>query len=100
MSRSSGWEATMQERDFDVGDFINHQRVGAVQILVMALCAAIMMIDGYDVFVMGFVLAPVAQAFGVAPADITSVFVVQSAGLAIGTWIVSPLADRWGRRRL
>ncbi len=90
----------MHGRDFDVGDFINQQRIGGVQILVMTLCAGIMMIDRYDVFVMGFVLAPVAQAFGVAPADITWVFVVQSAGLAIGTWIVSPLADRWGRRRL
>ena len=90
----------MQEKTFDVGDFINNQRIGAVQVMVMVLCATIMMVDGYDVFVMGFVLQPVAQSFGVSPAAITSVFVVQSVGLALGTWIVSPLADRYGRRRL
>jgi AAHS family 4-hydroxybenzoate transporter-like MFS transporter len=90
----------MQERTFDVGDFINHQRIGAVQLMVMVLCATIMLIDGYDVFVMGFVLQPVAQSFGVAPAAITPVFVVQSVAIALGSWIVSPLADRYGRRRL
>ena len=90
----------MQDKTFDVGDFINNQRIGKVQVMVMVLCATIMMIDGYDVFVMGFVLQPVAQSFGVAPAAITSVFVVQSLGIALGSWIVSPLADRYGRRRL
>jgi AAHS family 4-hydroxybenzoate transporter-like MFS transporter len=90
----------MQDKIFDVGEFINNRRLGAVQITVMLLCAAIMTVDGYDVFVMGFLLQPVAQSFGVPPAAITSVFVVQSVGLALGTWIVSPLADRYGRRRL
>lgn len=90
----------MKDKTFDVGDFINNQRIGTVQVMVMVLCATIMMIDGYDVFVMGFVLQPVAQSFGVPPAAITSVFVVQSLGIALGSWIVSPLADRYGRRRL
>src|ERR1700730_13216722 len=90
----------MQDKIFDVGEFINNRRLGAVQITVMLLCAAIMTVDGYDVFVMGFLLQPVAQSFGVPPAAITSVFVVQSVGLALGTWIVSPLADRYGRLRL
>jgi AAHS family 4-hydroxybenzoate transporter-like MFS transporter len=90
----------MQEKIFDVGEFINNQRIGTTQVMVMVLCAAIMTVDGYDVFVMGFVLQPIAQSFGVPPAAITSVFVLQSVGLALGTWGVSPLADRYGRRRL
>jgi MFS transporter, AAHS family, 4-hydroxybenzoate transporter len=90
----------MQESIFDVGAFINNQRIGKTQILVMLLCASIMFADGYDVFVMGFVLLPVAKSFGVSPAAITSVFVVQSLGIAVGTFIVSPLADRYGRRYL
>ncbi len=90
----------MQENVFDVGTFINNQRIGKTQILVMLLCAAIMFVDGYDVFVMGFVLLPVAKSFGVSPAAITSVFVIQSLGIAVGTFMVSPLADRYGRRYL
>ena len=90
----------MQDEIFDVGEFIDKRRFGAVQLTVMALCAAIMTVDGYDVFVMGFLLQPVAHSFGVSPAAITPVFVVQSVGLALGSWMVSPLADRYGRRRL
>src|ERR1700693_2565944 len=90
----------MQETIFDVGEFINNRGIGTLQFMVMLLCATIMVVDGYDVFVMGFVLQPVAQSFGVAPAAITSVFVVQSLGIALGSCIVSPLADRSGRRRL
>ena len=90
----------MQDTTFDVGKFIDNRGLGTVQFMVMLLCAAIMTVDGYDVFVMGFLLQPIAQSFGVPPAAITSVFVVQSIGLALGSWIVSPLADRYGRRRL
>ena len=90
----------MQEQVFDVATFINKQRFGRVQLTVVLLCAAIMLVDGYDVFVMGFVLQPVAQSFGVSPADVTPVFVVQSIGLALGSFIVSPLADWLGRRML
>src|SRR5216683_3027458 len=74
----------MQETIFDVGEFINNRGIGTLQFMVMLLCATIMVVDGYDVFVMGFLLQPV----------------VQSIGLALGSWIVSPLADRYGRRRL
>ena len=90
----------MTDTTFDVGKFINNRGIGPLQFMVMLLCAAIMTVDGYDVFVMGFLLQPIAQSFGVPPAAITSVFVVQSLGLALGSWIVSPLADRFGRRRL
>jgi MFS transporter, AAHS family, 4-hydroxybenzoate transporter len=90
----------MQDTTFDVGKFIDNRGLGMSQFMVMLLCAAIMTVDGYDVFVMGFLLQPIAQSFGVPPAAITSVFVVQSIGLALGSWIVSPLADRYGRRRL
>ncbi|HEY6258059.1 MAG TPA: MFS transporter [Xanthobacteraceae bacterium] len=90
----------MPDKVFDVGAFINRQRLGSAQLMVMLLCAAIMMVDGYDVFVMGFVLLPVAGSFGVAPAAIAPVFLVQSFGLALGSFVVSPLADILGRRRL
>jgi AAHS family 4-hydroxybenzoate transporter-like MFS transporter len=90
----------MQDTVFDVGKFIDDRGIGTLQFTVMLLCAIIMMADGYDVFVMGFLLQPIARSFGVAPATITSVFVLQSLGLALGSWIVSPLADRYGRRPL
>jgi AAHS family 4-hydroxybenzoate transporter-like MFS transporter len=85
---------------FDVGRFIAGQRLGAFQIRVLLLCALIMVADGYDVFVMGFVLPAVSHDFGVSPAAIAPVFVAQAIGLAIGNYLISPIADRVGRRTM
>ena len=88
----------MQGKTFDVGKFIDDQRIGATQLLVLVLCALVMICDGYDVFVMGFVLQPIAADFKVSPAAITPVFVIQNLGLALGTVLIGPFADRFGRR--
>ena len=90
----------MQDSVFNVSDFINRQRIGRMQVTIMLLCALIMAADGYDVFVVGFILRPLAQAFHVSPAAIVPVFALQSVGLAIGACVAGPLADRFGRRRL
>jgi AAHS family 4-hydroxybenzoate transporter-like MFS transporter len=84
--------------DFNVGDFIAAQRMGPVQIRVLLLCAMIMLADGYDVFVMGFVLPAVSHDFGVPPAQVAPVFVAQAVGLGLGNYVLSPIADWIGRR--
>ncbi len=90
----------MKDSTFDVGEFINRRPVGGYQIVVMLLCAMIMFADGYDVLVMGFLVPTLAKAFRVAPAALTFVFLMQAVGLTLGTYIIGPVADRVGRRRV
>jgi AAHS family 4-hydroxybenzoate transporter-like MFS transporter len=83
---------------FDVGEFLDRPRFGAYRILIFALCTLVMAVDGYDVFVVGYLVPALAQDFGVPLSAVTSIFVFQTIGLGLGAYAVSPFADRFGRR--
>src|SRR3984957_6639831 len=79
---------------FDVSAFLDRPKFGAYRILIFTLCTLVMTVDGYDVFVVGYVLPALAQDFGVPPPRITSIFVYQTIALGLGAYAVSPFADR------
>jgi len=85
---------------FDVSAFLDRPKFGAYRILIFALCTLVMTVDGYDVFVVGYLVPALAQDFGVPLPAVTSVFVYQTIGLGLGAYAVSPFADRFGRRNL
>jgi len=82
----------------DVTEAIDGAPVGRFQVLVFALCAAIAMIDGFDTQAIAFVAPAISEQWKVSPAAFGSVFGVGLAGLAVGAFVLSPLADRFGRR--
>jgi AAHS family 4-hydroxybenzoate transporter-like MFS transporter len=85
---------------FDVSEFLDRPKFGAYRILIFALCTLVMTVDGYDVFVVGYLVPALAQDFGVPLPAVTSVFVFQTIGLGLGAYLVSPFADRFGRRNI
>src|SRR5258706_349717 len=85
---------------FDVNAFLDRPKFGAYRILIFALCTLVMTVDGYDVFVVGYVVPALAQDFGVPLPAVTSIFVFQTIGLGLGAYAVSPFADRFGRRNI
>ncbi len=85
---------------FDVSAFLDRPKFGAYRILIFALCTLVMTVDGYDVFVVGYVVPALAQDFGVPLPAVTSIFVFQTIGLGLGAYAVSPFADRFGRRNI
>ncbi|HTU12108.1 MAG TPA: MFS transporter [Allosphingosinicella sp.] len=87
-------------RAFDVQAFMDGRRVGRTHIAILALCTTIMLIDGFDVYMVGKLAPAIAASFGETPAAMTLVFAVQQTGLALGGFLIGPLADRWGRKRL
>jgi AAHS family 4-hydroxybenzoate transporter-like MFS transporter len=85
---------------FDVSAFLDRPKFGAYRILVFALCTLVMTVDGYDVFVVGYLVPALAEDFGVRLPDVTSIFIFQTIGLGVGAYLVSPFADRFGRRNI
>lgn len=87
-------------RPFDVSAFLDREAIGLHRLFIFGLCTLVMVVDGYDVFVVGYVVPALAKSFGVSPHEITSVFVLQTIALGLGAYAVAPFADWIGRRKL
>ena len=90
----------MPSQTFDVQDFIDRQRLRPVHFGILALCFLVMFVDGFDIYMVGKIAPAIAGDFGAAPAAITPVIVMQQIGLATGAFLMSPLGDRLGRKRM
>jgi len=67
---------------------------------IVALCFALNMADGMDVLVVSFIAPSLQSQWGVSPAELSMVFSMGLAGMALGGLGLAPLADRFGRRRM
>jgi len=85
---------------FDVQTVIDRQTRVAPHLPALILITLIMLIDGYDVFMLGKIAPAMAADFGEPVTGLTLVFVLQQAGLAIGSFLVGPISDRYGRKRV
>lgn len=85
---------------FDVQPVIERQTRVAPHLPLLILMTLIMLIDGYDVFMLGKIAPAMAADFGEPVTRLTLIFVLQQAGLAIGSFLVGPLSDRYGRKKV
>lgn len=83
-----------------VSDLIDERPVSGLQKRVMALCALAVFADGYDVQALGLVIPRMSAEFGLAPPAFAVAVSGSLIGMALGAALLSPLADRFGRRPL
>src|ERR1700710_2566711 len=84
----------------DVADFIDQQPVGAFQIKLLASCAAVLFLDGFDTQAIGFAAPALAKEWGLTKGALGPVFSAGLFGLMIGALLFGPLADRIGRKKI
>jgi benzoate transport len=70
------------------------------QLLVVAVCFAINMIDGMDVLILSYIAQALSGDWGIRPDELGVVLSAGLAGMAAGGLLIAPLADRFGRRRI
>lgn len=81
-----------------VGALIDARPVSGFQKRVMALCALATFLDGYDVQALALAIPHMSRDLGLAAPQFAPAVSGSLIGMALGAMLLSPLADRFGRR--
>lgn len=85
-------------RALTVSDVIDERPVSRFQIITIALCGVVLLLDGFDTQAMGFLVPPISEELGIPLSAFGPVLSAGLFGLMIGAMAAGPIADRWGRK--
>ncbi len=85
-------------KTIDIKDFINERPASAFQWFLVAMCFLVVVADGMDVAIMGFVTPPILQEWDISRSAFGFVISAAPFGLVIGTLVAGPSSDRFGRK--
>ena len=80
--------------------FISKGDMSRAQIVAIAVCVLLNMMDGYDILVMAFTAAPVAKEWGLSNSQLGVLLSSGLFGMAGGALFLSSLADKFGRQKV
>jgi len=86
---SGGW---------DLQQLIDEAPLGATQILLLAICFLLNIIDGFDVLAMSFAAPALAEDWSLSADRLGLVFSAGVLGMTLGAMFLAPYTDRIGRR--
>jgi AAHS family 4-hydroxybenzoate transporter-like MFS transporter len=79
---------------------LENQRIGPLQLRVLAICTLIQMCDGYDVNSIGVAVPALTHAWNLPGPAFTQAFLWSSIGIMVGALSSGPIGDRFGRKPL
>jgi MFS transporter, AAHS family, 4-hydroxybenzoate transporter len=91
-------QGTKHQTRLDVRRFLDDQSFGRYHLLIVAICASIVFMDGFDAQAMGYVAPALTAALGIPRAALGTVISSGLFGMMIGALLFGPLADRFGRK--
>jgi AAHS family 4-hydroxybenzoate transporter-like MFS transporter len=84
----------------NVREFIDAARLSSLQLRTIALCFAIVALDGFDIAIIGFLAPHIRSEWSLSVVALGPLFSAGLLGLMTGAFLCGPLADRIGRRRV
>lgn len=81
-----------------VSEIIDHRPMSRYQLWTMALCAMVIVLDGFDTQSIGFLAPSMADTLRVPVKTFGPIFAAALVGLMISSMLSGPIADRWGRK--
>ena len=84
----------------NVQAFVNEHPFSGFQWLIFAMCAVVVLLDGFDTAAIGFIAPSLITEWGIGKPALAPVLSAALFGLACGALISGPLSDRLGRRSL
>ncbi len=88
----------MTSPSLDVSACIDAQTISAVQWRVIALCALVVLFDGFDTQVIGYLGPALSAEWSIPREQLGPVFSASLVGLMAGLLVIGPISDRIGRR--
>jgi len=79
---------------------IDESPMSRLQVIAVALCVVLNMIDGFDVLVMAFTASEISREWHLSGAALGVLLSAGLFGMAGGSLFVAPWADRYGRRTI
>lgn len=86
------------QKTVDINTFLDDRPMSRRQWLVVVLGFLILILDGFDTTMMGFIAPALIDDWGIARQDLGPLMMSGLVGLAIGSLVSGPLADRFGRK--
>lgn len=80
--------------------FIDESPFSSFQWMIVGLCFAIILMDGFDTAAIGYIAPSLLHEWGLRKSDLGPVLSAALVGFAAGPLIAGPLADRIGRRKV
>jgi MFS transporter, AAHS family, 4-hydroxybenzoate transporter len=87
-----------QSQALSVSDLIDRRAMSAFQVWTVLLCGFVLVLDGFDAQVIGFLTPSIAKTTRIPVHSFGPILSASLVGLMVATMAAGPIADRWGRR--